>query len=226
MITPASSRLRLAVLGATAALLLLSGCSALTPPDSGGGSNSAGTTNVEVDTPELREVKAQTNLPDCVPGEGTHGDRTMPALTLPCLGGGADVDVSTLQGPMVINLWAAWCPPCQRELPIYEKFFQKHGDEVAVLGIDFNDTQPGRALALAQETGISYPQLADPDTHLALADPLPNFPGLPAIIFVDEDGAVIDDNGDLRVVFEEIESVEELEALVEKHLGVGLRGDQ
>lgn len=226
MIAPAASRLRRVALGSAAALLLLSGCSALTPPDSGdvNSSGRASDTSVVVDTPELREAKAQTKLPDCAPGAGSHGDRTMPALTLPCLGGGTDVDVSTLQGPMVINLWAAWCPPCQRELPIYEEFFQKHGDDVAVLGIDFNDTQPGRALALAHETGISYPQLADPNTDLALADPLPNFPGLPAIIFVDEDGDVVDDDGKLRVVFEEIESVEELEELVEQHLALSLEG--
>lgn len=219
-----ASHIRRAVLGTAAAVFLLGGCSALTPPDSDGGNGNLRSAT-EVDTPELRKAKADTALPDCEPGEGSHGAGTLPAVTLPCLGGGTDVDVSTLQGPMVINLWASWCPPCRRELPIYEEFFAEHGDRVAVLGIDFNDHQPGAALQLAKETGISYPQLADPDTDLALADPLPNFPGLPAIIFVDEDGAVVDDDGNLRVVFKEIGSVGELEALVEEHLGLTLRGD-
>jgi len=216
----AASRRRTAALASAAVVLLLGGCSSLTPPDSGGGG--AQRSNVRVDTPELRDAKAVTKLPDCEPGKGSHGEGTMPAITLPCLGGGSEVDVSTLQGPMVINLWASWCPPCRRELPIYEEFHQLHSDEVAVLGIDFNDAQPGAALELARETDLSYPQLADPNVDLALADPLPNFPGLPAIIFVAADGTVVDDSGNLRVVFEEIESVEELEDLVEDHLDIDL----
>lgn len=220
-----TSRPRRALLGAATLLLLLGGCSALTPPDSGnGGDADSFRSKTEVDTPELRDAKANTKLPDCRPGKGSHGEGTLPALTLPCLGGGTAVDVSTLQGPMVINLWASWCPPCRRELPIYEKFYAEHGDRVAVLGVDFNDQQPGAALELARETGISYPQLADPNTDLALADPLPNFPGLPAIIFVDADGRVVDDSGNLRVVFEEIESVGELEELIEQHLALDLGG--
>ncbi|WP_162602544.1 TlpA family protein disulfide reductase [Nocardioides daejeonensis] len=212
--------IRRAAVACTAILLLSTGCSMLTPPGSDG--DASHRSSVQVDTPELRDAKAATDLPDCAPGAGSHGDSTLPAITLPCLGGGADVNVSTLRGPMVINLWASWCPPCRRELPIYEKFFQKHGDQVAVLGIDFNDAQPGAALELARETGISYPQLADPNTDLALAGPLPNFPGLPAMIFIDADGSVVDDSGTPRVAFEEIDSVGELEGLVEKHLGITL----
>ena len=213
--------LRTAALVTAATVLVASGCSALSPPDSGGGGGDH-RSNVEVDTPELRDAKAKTKLPDCAPGKGTHGDGTLPAITLPCLGGGTDVDVSTLQGPMVINLWAAWCGPCRRELPLYEQFFQEHGDQVAVLGIDFNDAQPGAALELAKETGVSYPQLADVNTDLSLADPLPNLPALPGIVFIDADGRVVDDSGTPRVMFEEIESVEELEDLVEEHLDVNL----
>lgn len=213
-------RLRTAALAAASALLVLGGCSSLAPPSSDDGGSLRSKT--EVDTPELRDAKATTKIPDCSPGDGTHGEGTLPAITLPCLGGGTDVDVSTLQGPMVINLWASWCGPCRRELPIYEKFFTKYGDQVAVLGIDFNDHQPGAALELARDTGISYPQLADPNTDLALADPLPNFAGLPAIIFIDADGVVVNDDGSLRVTAGEIHSVADLVELVEEHLDITL----
>ncbi|WP_235736902.1 TlpA family protein disulfide reductase [Nocardioides alcanivorans] len=214
------SRWHTAALAAAASLLLLGGCSALTPPDSSGGSHRS---NVSVDTPQLREMKAETLLPNCVPGEGGAVDGGMPAITLPCLGGGTSVDVSTLRGPMVINLWAAWCGPCKRELPIYQDFHELHGDEVAVLGIDFNDAQPGAALELVRESKVSYPQLADVNSDLSLADPLPNLPALPGILFVDADGVVVDASGTPRVVFEEIDSVQELEDLVKEHLGIDLK---
>lgn len=204
---------------AIAGAVLLSGCSALRPPGSESGSLRS---NVEVDTPELRAAKARTELPDCEPGTGERVDGGLPDVTLPCLGGGPDVNLSSLRGPMVINVWAAWCTPCRRELPIYEEFHQRHGDKVKVLGIDFQDTQPGAALELARETGVSYPQLADPNTDISLAEPLPNIPGMPGIIFVDEDGVVVDERGTPRVVFYEIKDLPDLERLVAEHLGIEL----
>lgn len=30
--------------------------------------------------------------------------------------------------PTVINLWASWCPPCQREMPVFEKAQQQNPD--------------------------------------------------------------------------------------------------
>ncbi|WP_067438649.1 TlpA family protein disulfide reductase [Nocardioides jensenii] len=193
-------------------LLALQGCDSVSPPDI----EKAGSSDVDVDTPQLRKLKAGTGVAACAPGSGAHVDGGLPDVTLPCLGGGKDVNTSSLRGPMVVNLWAVWCGPCRRELPIYQQFFAKHGDRVPVLGVDFQDTQPGPALELAKDSGVTYPLLADPQSDLSLKDPLPNIVALPYLVLIDADGQVVEQR------FEEIKSLGQLEQLVEKHLQVQL----
>lgn len=42
----------------------------------------------------------------------------IPALTLESVQG-QKVDLASFRGkPIVVNMWATWCPPCQREMPI------------------------------------------------------------------------------------------------------------
>ena len=192
------------LVAAAAVGLLLSGCDEVPPP---------GKTDVDVDTEELRHIKDQAGIEDCQEGPG---DGQLPDLTLPCLGGGTDVDLSTLRGPMVINTWASNCGPCIKEMPALQQFHQMYGDQVAVLGIDFLDTQPGAALALAEETGATYPSLADPDGALLEQDGLRLANGNPQFLLIDADGAVAHQQAG------GLESVDEVVAMVNKHLGTTL----
>ncbi len=173
--------------------------------------------DVDVDTPALREVKASIGMEDCVPGDGAAVPGGLPAVTLPCLGGGPDIDLSALRGPLVINLWQSNCGPCRLEMPALEAFHQKYGDQVRVLGIDFNDVRPGAALQLAQDTKATYPSIADPGGDLMTEAAFAVVRrGLPGFVFVDETGAVVgQDSGG-------VDSVEEIKALVAEHLGITL----
>ena len=201
--------------GTVAAVVLplaLSGCAGAT--DAGQTANSSAgqfESAVDVDTPQLRVTKKQAGVEDCAPGEGSAPTgQGLPDVTLACLGGGPDVNLGSLQGPMVINLWAQWCGPCRDELPFYQQLHER-APRVEVLGIDYQDTQPDAALELVQETGVTYPLLADPAARIRVPFKVR---GLPGIVFVDEQGRVA------HIEYTVIGSYGQLRDLVEKHLGV------
>jgi cytochrome c biogenesis protein CcmG, thiol:disulfide interchange protein DsbE len=114
-----------------------------------------------------------------------------------------------LRGPMVVNLWANWCQPCRREMPIYQKFHTAHPG-VQVLGVNWRDPARDKALAVARETGVTYPLVVDKDGSVLEAR------GLPKLIMIDAKGRIA------YQAYVEITSRKQLEDLVHTHLGVHL----
>jgi len=173
-----------------------------------------GPPKVDIDTPALRAQKKAAGVEPCVPGDGSSD---LPQVTLPCLGGGRAVDLASLEGPLVVNLWATWCTACQYEMPFYAEFARKHGATVPVIGVDYSDVHPDAALQLVADSGATFPQFADLEGKLG-AGALGHFNPdkfLPIVILVSADGSVWTD-------YREIKSLGELEDLVSEHLGVTL----
>jgi thiol-disulfide isomerase/thioredoxin len=172
-----------------------------------------GPSKVKVGTEDLQAVKAKIGMLDCAPGPGGGA---LPKITLPCLGGGTSVDLSSLKGPLVLSLWQAGCAPCRKEMPALQAFVDRYGDRVPVLGVDFVDQYPGTALEEAGKRGVTYPSLADPGGDLQGFDEFAKLPGLPTMYFIDEDG---------KIAFQRsggVDSTDEVADLVREHLGVDL----
>ena len=64
--------------------------------------------------------------------------------------------------PLVVNFFAAWCPPCVAEMPEFQAVYEELGGEVAFLGLS-QDRAAEEALDLVARTGVAYDIGWDPD---------------------------------------------------------------
>ena len=85
------------------------------------------------------------------------------SFSLPQLGhSGATVSLASYAGrPVIVNFFASWCAPCQRETPMLARFYKSEHGQVVLLGIDAND-QTAAALRFTAKAGVSYPVGFDP----------------------------------------------------------------
>lgn len=87
--------------------------------------------------------------------------------------------------PMVVNVWATWCPPCLAELPELVAAQRVWGDRVRVVGLAA-DSERAQVLAAIERFGIGY-QVAEIDGRTAKAW---NVTSLPSTYLVGADGRV------------------------------------
>jgi thiol-disulfide isomerase/thioredoxin len=77
---------------------------------------------------------------------------------------GNAVELNDLKGkPIVLNFWASWCPPCIKELPIFDEVYQELGDELTFVMVDLtNDRESIKdGKAYIAEHNLTFPVYFD-----------------------------------------------------------------
>jgi len=77
---------------------------------------------------------------------------------------GDTVSLSSLQGsPVLLNLWATWCPPCREEMPSLQRVHRDYeGRGLKVVGVSLDNSDAGAAIArFVEQYGIGFSILHD-----------------------------------------------------------------
>lgn len=114
-----------------------------------------------------------------------------PDFTLDTLDG-KSIKLSELRGqPVLINLWASWCPPCRAEMPALDAVYRKYRDAgfvVLAVNTTYQDTETD-ARAFAEKLGLTFPILLDRD---GVTSQRYRLQALPTSYFVGRDGVIRD----------------------------------
>ncbi len=113
-----------------------------------------------------------------------------PGFTLTALGDPSQhITLTQYRGkPLIVNFWASWCEPCQRETPLLASWYKQQHGHVIIVGLDENDNASS-AVKFARAKGVSYPVGVDPELAAANAY---GVSALPQTFFLNAQHRIVD----------------------------------
>lgn len=102
--------------------------------------------------------------------------KLLPTLALTALGGPSTTFAQLANGkPVVINLWASWCPPCRREMPLLADAQRARGDIAFVFVNEDRDASAGQPFLDENKVTIAQ-QVHDRSGQVSLTFGVSAFP--------------------------------------------------
>ncbi len=103
---------------------------------------------------------------------------------------GRQYHLASLRGrPVLLNLWATWCPPCRAEMPAIEQYYEQYKAQgLAVWGIDATaQDYPLNIVPFVEEYKLTFPILLDETGAVSQSYQLRS---LPSSFFINRDGSI------------------------------------
>ena len=90
---------------------------------------------------------------------------------------------------LVVNYWADWCPPCIKEMPELERFYNQNGNKVLVLAYNFDRLEGSDLKEQILRFKVNVPSiLNDPGLLFGWNTP----PSLPATYIINPEGILVE----------------------------------
>lgn len=103
---------------------------------------------------------------------------------------GRRLDLSSFEGRVVlVNFWATWCEPCEREMPAMERLYQalpREQFELVAIAIDDDEALVRK---FQDQYKLSFPILLDQDQSIYRAY---QTMGVPESLLIDRDGQIVE----------------------------------
>jgi len=112
----------------------------------------------------------------------------LPDLPLATLNADTVALRSHIGKPLVVNLWATWCPPCRREMPVFAQAQAEHPDVTFLLINQGEDAQAVRTFLDRQGLQFSH-VLLDASSQVMRAM---GARALPTTLFFDAEGRMVE----------------------------------
>lgn len=121
-------------------------------------------------------------------GDGAADDGGWPDVAVVATSDGSEVSSldAVGDGLTVVSLWATWCGPCKKELPMLEEL---SGEGVSVVGVNIGDS-PDAVDDFLDEFGITFPNYIDTDGVLMSDLDVPSVPATMIVV----DGELVWEN--------------------------------
>lgn len=138
----------------------------------------------------LEPLRALWLLPFLVGGVSAASPapgQAAPDFVLRALDAG-NVRISEFRGEVVVvNFWAAWCGPCQQELPRLDQIYRRYQQAgLVVLAVNLDDDVE-RAQDISRRLSLSFPMLFDPAKDTGR---LYQVDSMPMTLLIDREGVV------------------------------------